>query len=146
MANKNKPQKTKISCRKQKLVAGNKNEPPWYSRLCFFQTRSAWSMDQGSTRKCSAVHNFGPTVTEFCVMWEGLSLPHDTKFRNCRGEIVDRWRIFIWSLIHRSGWSGLIKAEPGLQYASPFFLNFCVLSFTSHIEKVNNDFLTNLFW
>ena len=83
------------------------------SRLCFYQSRSAWSMDQGSTRKRSAVHNFAHTVTKFCVMWEGLSLPHDTKFGNCRGEIVDRRMIFIWSLIHGSGWSGLIKAEPG---------------------------------
>ena len=45
-------------------------------------------------------------------MWEGLSLPHDTKFGNCRGEIVDRRIIFIWSLIHGSGWSGLIIEEP----------------------------------
>ena len=70
-----------------------------WSRLCFYQTRSAWSMDQGSSRKRSAVHNFAPTVMKFCVMWEGLSLPHDTKFSNCRGEIVDRRMIFIWSLI-----------------------------------------------
>ena len=47
---------------------------PWPQ---FYQTRSAWSMDQGSTKKRSAVHNFVPTVTKFCVMWEGLSLPHD---------------------------------------------------------------------
>ena len=72
-------------------------------------------MDQGSTRKRSAVHNFARAVTKFCVMWEGLSLPHDTKFGNCRGEIVDRRMIFIWSLIHGSGWSRLIKAEPGSQ-------------------------------
>ena len=85
------------------------------SRLCFYQTRSAWSMDQGSTKKRSAVHNFVPTVTKFCVMWEGLSLPLDTKFGNCRGEIVDRRMVFIWSLIHGSGWSRLIKAEPGCQ-------------------------------
>ena len=39
----------------------------------FYQTRSAWSMDQGSTKKRSAVHNFIPTATKFCVMWEGLS-------------------------------------------------------------------------
>ena len=83
------------------------------SRLYFYQTRSAWSMDQGSTRKRSVVHNFAPIVTKFCVMWEGLSLPHDTKFGNCRGEIVDRRMIFIWSLIHGSGWSSLTKAEPG---------------------------------
>ena len=79
----------------------------------FYQTRSAWSMDQGSTKKRSAVHNFVSTVTKFCVMWEGLSLPHDTKFGNCRGAIVDRRVIFIWSLIHGSSWSGLIKVGPG---------------------------------
>ena len=84
----------------------------WHIWLCFYQTRSAWSMDQGSIRKRSAVHNFATTVTKFCVMWEGLSLPLDTKFGNCRGEIVDRRMIFIWSLIHGSGWSGLIKVEP----------------------------------
>ena len=37
-------------------------------RLCFYQTRSAWSMDQGSNKKHSAVHNFAPTVTNFCVL------------------------------------------------------------------------------
>ena len=72
---------------------------PGVSRLCFYQTRSAWYMDQGSNGKRSAVHNFAPTVTKFCVVWEGLSLPHDTKFGNCRGEIVDRRMIFIWSLL-----------------------------------------------
>ena len=82
------------------------------TRLCFYQTRSAWSMDQGSNRKHSAVHNFAPTVTKFCVMWEGQALPHDTKFSNCRCEIVGRRVIFIWSLIPGSSWSGLIKAEP----------------------------------
>ena len=70
-------------------------------------------MDQGSTRKCSAVQNIAPTVTKFCVMWEGLSLPHDTKFGNCRDEIADRRVIFIWALIQGSSWSGLIKVGPG---------------------------------
>ena len=46
-------------------------------------------------------------------MWEGQALPHDTKFGNWRCEIVGRRVIFIWSLIHGSSWSGLIKAEPG---------------------------------
>ena len=69
-------------------------------------------MDQGSTMKRSAVHNFAPTVTKFCVMWEGQALPHDTKFGNSRCEIVGRRVIFIWSLIHGLRWSGLIKAEP----------------------------------
>ena len=42
-----------------------------------------------------------------------ISLIHDTKFGNCRCKIVDS-RVFpIWSLIHGSSWSGLIKAEPG---------------------------------
>ena len=79
----------------------------------FYQTGSAWSMDQGSNRKHSAVHNFAPTVTKFCVMWEGQALPHDTKFSNCRCEIVGMRVIFMWSLIPGSSWSGLIKAEPG---------------------------------
>ena len=78
----------------------------------FYQTRSAWSKDQGSIKKRSAVHNFVPTVTIFCVLWEGLSLPHDTKCGNCRGEIVDRRVIFIWSLILGSSWSCLIKVGP----------------------------------
>ena len=90
------------------------------SWLCFYQTRSAWSMDQGSTKKRSVVHNFVPTVTKFCVMWEGLSLPHDTKFGNCRG---DRRVIFIWSLIHGSSWSGLIKVGPGLLHKGKSWAN-----------------------
>ena len=56
----------------------------YLSRPQFYQTRSAWSKDQGSTKKRSAVHNFVRTVTKFCVPWEALSLPHDTKFGNCR--------------------------------------------------------------
>ena len=43
----------------------------------------------------------------------GQALPHDTKFGNSRCKIVGRRVIFIWSLIHGSSWSGLIKAEPG---------------------------------
>ena len=38
----------------------------------------------------------------------------DTKFGNCRCEIVGRRVIFIWSLIHESSWSGLIKVESWL--------------------------------
>ena len=74
-------------------------------------------MDQGSTRKRSAVHNFSPTVTKFCVMWEGQALPHDTKFGNGRCEIAGRRVIFICSLIHGSSWSGLIKAEPESRFS-----------------------------
>ena len=85
------------------------------TRLCFYQTRSAWSMDQGSNKNHSPINNFTPTVTKFCVMWDGQALPHDTKFRNCTGEIVDSRAFSSWSLIHGSSWSGLIKAEPGHQ-------------------------------
>ena len=78
----------------------------------FYQTRSAWSVDQGSNKNHSPAYNFAPTVTKFCVMWEGLSLPHDTKFGNCRCKIVDSRAFPSWSLIHGLRWSGLIKAEP----------------------------------
>ena len=81
--------------------------------LCFYQTKSAWSVDQGSNKNHSPAYNFAPTVTKFCVMWEGLSLPHDTKFGNCRCTIVDSRAFLSWSLIHGLRWSGLIKAEPG---------------------------------
>ena len=80
----------------------------------FYQTRSAWSVDQGSNKKHSPAYNFAPTVNKFCVMWEGLSLPHGTKFGNCRCKIVDSRAFPSWSLIHGLRWSGLIKAEPGL--------------------------------
>ena len=88
--------------------------PTGPTRLCFYQTRSAWSMDQGSNKNHSPAYNFAPTVTKFCVMWEGLSLPRDTKFGNCRCEIVDSRAFSSWSLICGLCWSGLIKAEPGL--------------------------------
>ena len=80
----------------------------------FYQTRSAWSVDQGSNKNHSPAYNFAPTVTKFCVMWEGLSLPHDTKFGNCRCKIVDSRAFPNWSLIHGLRWSGLIKAEPAV--------------------------------
>ena len=86
------------------------------SWLCFYQTRSAWSVDQGSNKNHSPAYNFAPTVTKFCVMWEGLSLPHGTKFGNCRCKIVDSRAFPSWSLIHGLCWSGLIKAEPGGQH------------------------------
>ena len=75
----------------------------------FYQTRSAWSVDQGSNKNHSPAYNFAPTVTKFCVMWEGLSLPPDTKFGNCRCKIVDSRSFPSWSLIHGLRWSGLIK-------------------------------------
>ena len=79
----------------------------------FYQTGSAWSMDQGSTKNHSPVNNFAPTVTKLCVMWEGQALPHDTKFRNCRDKIVEGRRVPNWSLTHGSSWSGLIKVGAG---------------------------------
>ena len=63
----------------------------------------------------SPAYNFTPTVTKFCVMWEGLSLPHDTKFGNCRYKIVDSRSFHSWSLIHGLRWSGLIKVGPAGQ-------------------------------
>ena len=75
-------------------------------------------MDQGSNKNHSPAYNFTPTVTKFCVMWEGLSLPHDTKFGNCRCKIVDSRSFHSWSLIHGLRWSGLIKVGPGDTYAS----------------------------
>ena len=70
-------------------------------------------MDQGSNKNHSPAYKFAPTVTKFCVMWEGQALPHDTKFGNCRCKIVDSRAFPSWSLIHGLRWSGLIKAEPG---------------------------------
>ena len=64
----------------------------------FYQTRSAWSVDQGSNKNHSLAY---------------MSLPHDTKFGNCRCKIVDSRAFPSWSLIHGLRWSGLIKAEPG---------------------------------
>ena len=69
-------------------------------------------MDQGSNKNHSPAYNFTPTVTKFCVMWECLSLPLDTKFGNCRCKIVDSRSFHSWSLIHGLRWSGLIKVGP----------------------------------
>ena len=104
----------------------NSHKTPW---LCFYQTRSAWSMDQGSNKNHSPAYHFAPTVTKFCVMWEGLSLPHDTKFGNCRCEIVDSRAFPSWSLIHGLRWSGLIKAEPG------WHLHLRVTGYSFHATK-----------
>ena len=84
------------------------------SWLCFYQTRSAWSVDQGSNINQSPAYNFTPTVTKFCVMWEGLSLPRDTKFGSCRCKLVDSRAFTRWSLIHGLHWSVLIKVGPGI--------------------------------
>ena len=35
-------------------------------RLCYYQTRLAWSVDQGSNKNHSPAYNFAPTVTKFC--------------------------------------------------------------------------------
>ena len=100
----------------------------------FYQTRSAWSVDQGSNKNHSPAYNFAPTVTKFCVMWEGLSLPHDTKFGNCRCKIVDSRAFPIWSLIHGLRWSGLIKAEPGRYHHSCYeaYVHICFCGYLSH--------------
>ena len=96
-------------------------------------------MDQWSTGKRSAVHNFAPTVTKFCVMWEGRALPHDTKFGNCRCEMVGRRVIFMWSLIHGSSWSGLIKAEPGATNGDDMEVHHILdISFIAYIMAVKS--------
>ena len=100
-------------------------------------------MDQGSTKKRSAVHNCAPTVTKFCVMWEGQALPHGTKFGNCRCEIVGRRVIFIWSLIHGSSWSGLIKAEPGV--GSKYF-HMILESLQSILKRPWSHFSVGVTW
>ena len=51
----------------------------------------------------------------------------------CRGEIVDRRMIFIWSLIHGSGWSGLIKVEPVWEYAVQPAVRTVTIVFCSQI-------------
>ena len=108
------------------------------TRLCFYQTRLAWSVDQGSNKNHSPAYNFVPTVTKFCVMWEGLSLPHDTKFGNCRCKTVDSRAFPSWSLIHGLRWSGLIKAKPVRQTRSMDYTNNSIVNPVSD----NKDFLT----
>ena len=100
------------------------------SRPHFYQTRSAWSVDQGSNKNHSPAYNFAPTVTKFCVMWEGLSLPHDTKFGNCRCKIVDSRSFPSWSLIHGLRWSGLIKVGPEAHSAPSIPCAFIQKQFT----------------
>ena len=93
------------------------NKAWWYTLLLLatglslinYVANSCISVDQGSNKNHSPAYNFAPTVTKFCVMWEGLSLPHDTKFGNCRCKIVDSRLFPSWSLIHGLHWSGLIK-------------------------------------
>ena len=84
------------------LIHDNVSRKDWIhdnaSRSHFYQTRSAWSVDQGSNKNHSPAYNFAPTVTKFC---------------NCRCKIVDSRAFPSWSLIHGLRWSGLIKAEPG---------------------------------
>ena len=113
-------------------------------------------MDQGSNKNHSPAYNFTPTVTKFCVMWEGLSLPHDTKFGNCRCKIVDSRSFHSWSLIHGLRWSGLIKAEPACQsWGYPFHesshdttkLEIWLISLNKNRTKIEQftDRNTNLF-
>ena len=97
-------------------------------------------MDQGSNKNHSPAYNFAPTVTKFCVMWEGLSLPHDTKFGNCRCKIVDSRSFPSWSLIHGLRWSGLIKVGPackkGVTDILPIWLSLPILYFLVSILQL----------
>ena len=125
--------------------------PSWRksTRPCFYQSRSAWSVDQGPNKNHSPAYNFAPTVTQFCVMWEGLSLPHDTKFGNCRCTIVDSKAFPSWSLIHGLCWSGLIKAEPDVsgfpwQRASDTELWCFLCCWSQHIIEENSQVARDL--
>ena len=62
--------------------------------------------------------------------------PPDTKFGNSRCEIVGRRVIFIWSLIHGSSWSGLIKVGPG-DFSSVMLCGF-------HLRGISQEVLMNL--
>ena len=124
---------------------------PWLQRtwLCFYQAGSAWSMDQGSNKNHSPAYNFAPTVTKFCVVWEGLSVPRDTKFGNCRCEIVDSRAFPSWSLIHGLPWSGLIKAEPGDAWSQGIDIHATDLDITEYYRfciKVLTPFGPHLNW
>ena len=76
--------------------------------LCFYQTISAWSVDQGSANGSSTLYHFAPTDTKFYDLQEGQVLSYNTKFNKCMHEIADRKVIFTWSLIHGSSWSSFI--------------------------------------
>ena len=97
--------------------------------------------------KITPVNNFAPTVTKFWVMWEGQALPHDTKFCNCRDQIVVSRAFLSWSLIHGSSWSGLIKLEP--EHQQDWQMHWCRsniswLSTTSFQCALNRKYLFNV--
>ena len=79
-------------------------------------------------------------------MWEGQALPHDTKFGNCRDQIVDSRAFPSWSLIHGSSWSGLLKVEPGvlcnIGYPSKIYLKLKSheILFIQNISQLSNFF------
>ena len=67
-------------------------------------------------KETSAVYDFAPTVTKFCVMWEGQALPHDTKFCNCISKIEeDRVNLILhpWINLMRIDKSGSSLCTPG---------------------------------
>ena len=109
----------------------------------FYQTRSAWSVDQGSNKNHSPAYNFAPTVTKLCVMWEGLSLPHDTTFGNYRCKIVDNRSFPSWSLIHGLRWSGLIKVGPASLIIYCTCVGYSAFSDLSQISdlSLNDNFI-----
>ena len=112
----------------------------------FYQPGSAWSMDQGSNENHSPVNNFTPTVTKFCVTWEGQALPHDTKFCNSRGKIVGSRMFPYWSLIHGSSWSGLIKAGPGELYIGQCYMDKRSRNMTHYLVGWSNMTLEVAGW
>ena len=112
----------------------------------FYQTRSAWSVDQGSNKNDSPAYSFASTVTKFCVMWEGLSLPHDTKFGNCRCKIVDSRSFPSWSFINGLRWSGLILVWPSIssRYSTDFGFGWNTVRCCDHLRVERNFTNTNI--
>ena len=68
------------SCRGQFYWYTHRMGVTWYyvhklrrNRLHLYQTRSSWSVDQGSIGKSSVVYYFFPTVVKLCDIWFGNS-------------------------------------------------------------------------
>ena len=84
---------------KMGILAIERQSPPYQHaatgaddiRHHFYQTRSVWSMDQGSNKKRSVVHDVVPTVIKFCVMWEGFLVTVGEKLLNGEWFSFDPW-------------------------------------------------------
>ena len=95
--------------------------------------RNPWIKDQLGNALLSTISHL--QLPNFVSCGRDKPLPHDTKFGNCRCEIVGTIVIFIWSLIHGLYWSGLIKVEP--EATCP--VNGCHNPYCRLVEKVTDD-------